>query len=75
MKSWNGMTLKPYNNTEITNINKKQDKATANDLVPHVIKELPHMLVRYLVKALNRIQYSLAQVVNNSIYLRFPGSQ
>ena len=28
------MTQQPYNNTEITNINKKQDKVTANDLVP-----------------------------------------
>ena len=28
------MTQKPYNNTEITNINQKHDKVTANDLVP-----------------------------------------
>ena len=32
--TWNSMTQQPYNNTEITNINKKQDKVTANDLVP-----------------------------------------
>ena len=27
------MTQKPYNNTEITNINQKHDNVTANDLV------------------------------------------
>ena len=34
--TWNSMTQQPYKNTEITNINnkKKQDKVTANDLVP-----------------------------------------
>ena len=32
--TWNSMTQQPYNNTEITNIYKKQDKVTANDLVP-----------------------------------------
>ena len=32
--TWNSMTQQPYNNTEIAKINKKQDKVTANDLVP-----------------------------------------